>query len=49
MALQYADPAHPTWLVDPMGRPQPIEWEIGLRSGQLSIGSATLLLYPIMP
>ena len=47
--VQNVDPAHPTWLVDPMGRPQPIEWEIGLRSGQLSIGSATLLLYPVMP
>ena len=47
--VQNVDPANPTWLVDQWGRPQPIEWEIGLQSGQLAIGTATLLLYPVMP
>jgi hypothetical protein len=46
--VQNVDPARPTLVVDTFGRHQPIEWELGLRSGQLSIGTAMVLLYPVL-
>ena len=39
------DPANPVWLLDPTGRAQPIEEELGLRSGELLIGGCQLMLY----
>jgi pSer/pThr/pTyr-binding forkhead associated (FHA) protein len=40
------DIANPTWLLDATGRAQPIQGELGLRSGELLIGSAQVRLYP---
>lgn len=40
------DIANPTWLLDATGRPHPIQGELGLRSGELLIGGAHVLLYP---
>jgi pSer/pThr/pTyr-binding forkhead associated (FHA) protein len=40
------DPDNPTWILDPTGRAQPIETELGLRSGELLIGTCQVMLYP---
>lgn len=40
------DAANPAWLLDPTGRAQPIGTELGLRSGELVIGSCQVMLYP---
>ncbi len=40
------DAANPAWILDHTGRAQPIEAELGLRSGQLVIGGSQVLLYP---
>jgi predicted component of type VI protein secretion system len=39
------DPANPTWLLDPTGRAQEIESELGLRQGELLLGACQVLLY----
>ncbi len=38
------DPANPTWLLDPTGRAQEIDTDLGLRQGELLIGACQLLL-----
>lgn len=40
------DASNPTWLLDPTGRAQPVEGELGLRSGELLIGDCQVMLYP---
>jgi pSer/pThr/pTyr-binding forkhead associated (FHA) protein len=40
------DAANPVMLVDPTGRAQPIEVELGLRSGELLIGGCLVMLHP---
>ena len=40
------DAANPALLLDPTGRAQPIERELGLRSGELLIGACRVRLYP---
>jgi pSer/pThr/pTyr-binding forkhead associated (FHA) protein len=40
------DAANPACLLDPTGRAQPIETELGLRSGELLIGGCQVRLYP---
>ena len=40
------DPTNPARLLDPTGRAQPIETEMGLRSGELLIGGCQVRLYP---
>ena len=40
------DPANPTWLLDPTGRAQEVESELGLRQGELLLGACQVLLYP---
>lgn len=40
------DLANPVRLLDPTGRAQPVERELGLRSGELLIGGCRVLLYP---
>jgi pSer/pThr/pTyr-binding forkhead associated (FHA) protein len=39
------DPANPAWILDATGRAQPIETELGLRSGELAIGGCQVMLY----
>lgn len=39
------DASNPTWLLDPTGRAQPIDGELGLRSGELLIGDCQVMLY----
>jgi pSer/pThr/pTyr-binding forkhead associated (FHA) protein len=39
------DPANPALILDHTGRAQPIEKELGLRSGELLIGGCRVLLY----
>lgn len=43
------DIANPAWLLDPTGRAQPIETELGLRSGELLIGDCQVMLYAPAP
>ena len=40
------DGANPTFLLDDTGRAQPIEVELGLRSGELLVGGCQVRLYP---
>ncbi len=40
------DAANPVWLLDPTGRAQEIEAELGLRQGELLVGACQVLLYP---
>jgi pSer/pThr/pTyr-binding forkhead associated (FHA) protein len=40
------DIANPTRLLDATGRAQPVQGELGLRSGELLIGGAQVRLYP---
>jgi hypothetical protein len=40
------DATNPTSILDATGRAQPIEIELGLRSGELLIGACQILLYP---
>ena len=40
------DPDNPAWLLDPTGRAQEIESELGLRQGELLLGACQVLLYP---
>jgi hypothetical protein len=40
------DSANPTWILDDTGRAQPVEAELGLRSGELLIGGCQVMLYP---
>jgi hypothetical protein len=40
------DAGRVTWLLDATGRAQPIEGQLGLRSGELLIGNCQVLLYP---
>jgi pSer/pThr/pTyr-binding forkhead associated (FHA) protein len=39
------DAANPTLILDATGRSQPIEAELGLRSGELLVGDSQVLLY----
>ena len=43
------DAANPTWILDTTGRTQPIDGELGLRSGELLIGKCQVMLYPPDP
>jgi hypothetical protein len=43
------DPANPTWLLDPTGRAQEIDVELGLRQGELLLGACQVLLYAPAP
>jgi pSer/pThr/pTyr-binding forkhead associated (FHA) protein len=43
------DGANPTFLLDDTGRAQPIEMELGLRSGELLVGGCRVRLYPPQP
>jgi hypothetical protein len=38
------DPANPAWLLDPTGRAQEIDTELGLRQGELLLGACQVLL-----
>jgi pSer/pThr/pTyr-binding forkhead associated (FHA) protein len=40
------DASNPTLILDSTGRAQPIEGELGLRSGELIVGGCQILLYP---
>ena len=40
------DAANPAWLLDPTGRAQEVEAELGLRQGELLVGACQVLLYP---
>jgi len=40
------DPANPACILDPTGRAQPIEAELGLRSGELLLGGCQVRLFP---
>ena len=40
------DASNPAWILDPTGSAQPIESELGLRSGELLIGDCQVRLYP---
>ena len=39
------DPANPAWLLDPTGRAQEVDTELGLRQGELLLGACQVLLY----
>jgi pSer/pThr/pTyr-binding forkhead associated (FHA) protein len=43
------DGANPAFLLDDTGRAQPIESELGLRSGELLVGGCQVRLYPPQP
>jgi hypothetical protein len=43
------DPANPAWLLDPTGRAQEIDTELGLRQGELLLGACQVLLYSPAP
>jgi pSer/pThr/pTyr-binding forkhead associated (FHA) protein len=39
--------SNPVMLLDPTGRAQPVEAQLGLRSGEILIGGCQVLLYPL--
>ena len=43
------DACNPTLILDSTGRAQPIEGQLGLRSGELLVGGCQILLYPPAP